>query len=41
MQYEIPIRGRRNRRNASLRALVRENEITVNDLIMPLFVVEG
>lgn len=34
-------RHRRLRQSASLRALVRETEIAVNDLIFPLFVVEG
>ncbi len=34
-------RHRRLRSTASLRSLVRENEITVNDFIVPLFVVEG
>jgi porphobilinogen synthase len=33
-------RLRRNRRTAALRALIREHELTVNDLIMPLFVIE-
>jgi porphobilinogen synthase len=41
MDYFLPIRGRRNRTSASLRALVRENTVTVNDFIMPLFVIEG
>ena len=34
-------RHRRLRTSANLRALVRENEITVNDFIVPLFIVEG
>jgi len=33
-------RGRRLRNNLTLRELVRENEVTANDLIMPYFVVE-
>ena len=41
MNYFLPIRCRRNRRSESLRSLVRENSVTVNDLIMPLFVIEG
>ena len=35
------IRPRRNRRTASIRKLVRENRVTADDLIMPLFLVEG
>ena len=38
---DLPIRPRRNRRSAGLRALVRENQVTPADLILPLFVVEG
>lgn len=38
---DILNRHRRLRSNSSLRALVRENEITVNDFIVPLFIVEG
>ncbi|MDG1858608.1 MAG: porphobilinogen synthase [Emcibacteraceae bacterium] len=34
-------RPRRNRQNAWSRAMVRENTLTVNDLIWPLFVQEG
>lgn len=34
-------RPRRLRRTAALRALVRENEVSVHDLIYPLFVVHG
>lgn len=34
-------RPRRNRRNAAVRALVRENTLTPHDLIAPLFVREG
>lgn len=41
MSYFLPVRCRRNRRSESLRSLVRENSVTVNDLIMPLFVIEG
>ena len=35
------VRPRRNRKSASVRALVRENKVTGDDLIMPLFLVEG
>ena len=38
---DILNRHRRLRTSANLRALVRENEITVNDFIVPLFVEEG
>jgi porphobilinogen synthase len=38
---ELLNRHRRLRTTAGLRALVRENEITVNDFIVPLFIVEG
>ena len=38
---QLPIRPRRNRTSKSVRALVRETEITPSDLIWPLFVVEG
>lgn len=34
-------RPRRNRRNEAIRRLVRENKLSVDDLIAPLFVVEG
>ena len=34
-------RNRRLRTNASIRALVQENTLTTNDLVMPIFVMEG
>ncbi len=34
-------RPRRLRRNENIRRLVRENQVTIDDLIMPLFVTEG
>ncbi len=34
-------RPRRNRKSESIRRLVRENRVTADDLIMPLFLVEG
>ena len=37
----LPHRFRRLRRSASLRALVRETRLSVDDLILPLFVEEG
>ncbi len=39
---EFPlIRNRRLRQNASIRALVQENQITPSDLLAPVFVMEG
>src|SRR5437868_11696225 len=37
----LRVRPRRLRRTANLRALVRETQLSVNDLIYPLFVVHG
>lgn len=34
-------RPRRNRKSPVIRSLIREHEVTVNDLIFPLFVTEG
>ena len=34
-------RPRRNRQNAAIRALVRENRVQVDDLIQPLFMMDG
>jgi porphobilinogen synthase len=34
-------RPRRNRKSAAVRDLVQENSLTVNDLIFPLFLIEG
>ena len=41
MSYDFPSRPRRNRVNSSIRSLVRENHVTCDDLIMPLFVIDG
>ncbi|MDI1356208.1 MAG: porphobilinogen synthase [bacterium] len=38
---DISHRPRRNRKNASIRKLVQENTVSVNDLIFPLFLIEG
>ena len=35
------LRLRRNRKSAWVRRLVEENNISVNDLILPIFVTEG
>lgn len=37
----ITHRPRRNRKNAAVRDLVQENSVTVNDLIYPLFLIDG
>ncbi|MCU0383817.1 MAG: porphobilinogen synthase, partial [Cyclobacteriaceae bacterium] len=34
-------RPRRNRKSEAIRSLVRENEVRVNDLLFPLFLIEG
>jgi porphobilinogen synthase len=38
---DLPERPRRNRRNAWVRRMVRENVVTADDLIWPLFIVDG
>jgi porphobilinogen synthase len=38
---DLPLRFRRLRRSAALRSLVRENHLSADDLILPLFVEEG
>lgn len=35
------VRPRRNRKSEAIRSLVRENKVTADDLVMPLFLVEG
>ena len=40
-RLDLPVRPRRNRRAEWARRLVRENTITADDLIWPLFLVEG
>lgn len=37
----LPHRPRRNRKSEAIRNLVQENTLTVNDLIFPLFLIEG
>ena len=34
-------RHRRLRSSASMRSLVRETELTINDLLYPMFIIEG
>ena len=41
MGYDLPSRPRRNRKDAGVRALVRETVLTAGDLIQPLFVHGG
>jgi porphobilinogen synthase len=36
-RMEMMIRGRRNRRSAAIRGLVRENRLSIEDLILPVF----
>jgi porphobilinogen synthase len=38
---DLPLRPRRNRRTDWSRRLVREHEISANDLIWPIFIIEG
>ena len=40
-QYHIKIRPRRNRRSESIRGMVRETILTPQDLILPMFLIEG
>ncbi|MFY9841217.1 MAG: porphobilinogen synthase, partial [Xanthobacteraceae bacterium] len=40
-QLDLPIRPRRNRRTEWSRRMVRENVLTADDLIWPLFLVDG
>ena len=40
-QLDLTHRPRRNRRTAAIRKLVQENAVTANDLIQPLFVIDG
>ncbi len=37
----LPQRPRRNRKNSVIRNMVQENSVTVNDLIFPLFLIDG
>jgi len=39
--FALPHRGRRNRRSAAIRGLVRESRLAVEQLIYPLFIKEG
>jgi porphobilinogen synthase len=40
-QFHIPRRPRRNRQSAAIRELVQETTVSVQDLIFPMFLVEG
>ena len=37
----LPVRPRRNRKSPNIRRMVRENSLSTDDLILPLFVMEG
>lgn len=37
----LPQRPRRNRKSGAIRSMVQENSVTVNDLIFPLFLIDG
>lgn len=39
--FMLSIRPRRNRISESVRSLVREHSLSINDLVMPLFIIEG
>lgn len=41
MSIQLPRRPRRNRQSAAIRALAQETTVSVNDLIYPMFIVEG
>ena len=41
MSYHLPPRMRRLRQNSAIRSLVAETSLSINDLILPLFVVAG
>jgi porphobilinogen synthase len=41
MMTYLTHRPRRNRKSAGIRNLVRENHVTVDDLILPLFLIDG
>ena len=40
-RLDLPIRPRRNRRNASIRDIIAETGLAAQHLVMPLFVMEG
>ena len=40
-RYDLPVRPRRNRRTDAIRRLVRETRLAPDDLIWPLFVIDG
>ena len=41
MSFDLPYRFRRLRRNRNIRAMVREHSISVDDLILPIFIEEN
>ncbi len=40
-RLDLPTRLRRNRRSEWVRRMVRENQLTTDDLIWPLFLIDG
>ena len=40
-RLDLPTRLRRNRRSEWARRIVRENQLSTDDLIWPLFIMEG
>lgn len=40
-KVDLPIRPRRNRKNAAIRDLVRENHLQPHQLVAPMFIIEG
>ena len=40
-RLDLAVRPRRNRRSEWARRMVRENQITTDDLIWPLFIMDG
>ena len=39
--YSISRRPRRNRKSSAIRAMVQETNVSINDFIYPLFLIEG
>ena len=40
-RLDLAVRPRRNRRSEWVRRMVRENQLTTDDLIWPLFIMDG
>jgi len=39
--YNMSRRPRRNRKSSAIRAMVQETNVSINDFIYPLFLIEG